>query len=71
MNVFLHQLASIVLLMKHSNYILYKIYTVSTVCLFLYSFEMLLGAHNTCDFLLCVIWWTGNSVIALHFGVVE
>ena len=33
--------------------------------------QVLLCAHHTCDFLLCVIWWAGNSMIALHLNVVE
>ena len=33
--------------------------------------KSLLCAHYTHDFLLCVIWWTGNSNIALHFSLVE
>ena len=32
---------------------------------------VLLGAHYTCEFLLCVIWWTGNSIVALQFNMEE
>ena len=34
-------------------------------------FQMLLCTHYTCDFFLCIIWRTGNSMMAPYFSVVE
>ena len=32
---------------------------------------VLLDTHHTCEFLLCVIWWAGNSIVALQFNMEE
>ena len=64
-------------LMRFNNYVhtVYK-FTLYNNCLYTSLhlstlIAQLFGAHYTCNFLLCIVWWTRNSSTALHFSVVE